>query len=86
MKVILELKDYGTPVEVSISPEGGFVAIQESENLIFLTVQALADIADAVEQHLESAAEEPLFTEEDLEAGRQAITEYVEALDKEEHE
>jgi len=46
---------------------------------IYLMAKELADIADAVEQRL-SAAEEPLFTEEDIEAGHQAIVEYCETV------
>lgn len=60
MKVILELTDYGTLVQISISEGGGFVTIRESRTIIFLTVQALAHIAEAVAEHLEEEDRESI--------------------------
>lgn len=65
-------------IKVRVCP-GDFLNISVWGRHVFVTPEELADMADAVAQHLEieSAAEyiEPFFTEEDLAAGRRAIAE-----------
>lgn len=46
---------------------------------IYITLKELADIAGAVVNCFKT---EPFFTEEDLEAGHQAIADYIAALPK----
>lgn len=54
----------------------GTICIKAGRKWIYLTYEELVEIAEAAAQHLA----EPLFTEEDLAAGHQAIADYVEAL------
>ena len=74
MKLLLAFEDEGAPIRVEISDGNGFIAIYETGTHIYLTLEALATIAEVTVQHLESVA--PLFTEEDLKAGRRVIAKW----------
>ena len=50
MKTILKIDEL---VIVDISDGGGFIAIHETDSVVYLTVDELAEIAEAVAKHLE---------------------------------